>query len=53
MDASTVYAEIESARNVWELNAALEKLRLLPEAGRDSLAELIGQRMAEFSEVKL
>ena len=52
MNASTVYAEIESARNECELNAALEKVRLLPEAGRESLAELIDQRMAEFSERK-
>lgn len=49
MDASTVYAEIESARNVWELRVALEKVRRLPEAGRESLAELIDQRVAEFS----
>lgn len=53
MGASTVYAEIESARNVWELFVALEKVRLLPESGRESLAELIYQRMAEFSEVEL
>lgn len=52
MGASTVYAEIESARNEWELRVALEKVRRLPEAGRESLAELIDQRMAEFSERK-
>lgn len=48
MDASTVYAEIESARSVWELSVALGKVSLLPESEREPLAELIDQRMAEF-----
>lgn len=53
MTPATAYAEIESARNEWELRVALGKVSLLPESGRESLAELIDQRMAEFSEVKL
>jgi hypothetical protein len=49
MDASTVYAEIESAKTKETLALAVKHMSKLTESERRSLAELVAQRQAEFS----
>lgn len=43
------YAAIESAKNIDELNAAIETMSHLTERERGTLSELVAQRQAEFS----
>lgn len=48
MDASTVYAEIESAPTLQALLAAIDCSYQLPGNERLPLSELIAQRLTEF-----
>jgi len=48
MDASTVYAEIESAPTLPALLAAIDRSYQLPGNERLAISELIAQRLTEF-----
>jgi len=49
MDASTLYAQIESAKTKEAFALAVEHMSKLTESERRSLAELVAQRQAELS----